>query len=184
MIADLRATLPDDAIICADPGTPCPYFSAWYEVAESRTALYSPTALMARSDTLLPPASARRSGSPTLKLSAPWVTDRFGMCVGELETIKRLNLPITAIVFSNSVFGWIKAGQKSGFGERYFSVDFTATDHAAVAAAYGVKSWRVEDPRELGSVLAAAVAHDGPTLVDIVCQPLQDSAAPVTEWVA
>jgi acetolactate synthase-1/2/3 large subunit len=29
------------------------------------------------------------------------------------------------------VFGWIKASQKTGYGERYFSVDFDRTDHAA-----------------------------------------------------
>ena len=88
------------------------------------------------------------------------------------------------MVFSNSVYGWIKAGQKSGFGERYYSVDFSRTDHAAVAAAYGVKSWRIEDPAELEPVLNKAIWHDGPTLVDVIAEPLQDAAAPVSEWVA
>jgi acetolactate synthase-1/2/3 large subunit len=96
----------------------------------------------------------------------------------------RLGLPITTVVFSNSVYGWIKAGQKSGFGGRYFSVDFSRTDHAAVAAAYGVKSWRVEAPGDLERVMREAIAHDGPTLVDVIAQPLQDAAAPVSEWVA
>ncbi|MCK5623912.1 MAG: thiamine pyrophosphate-binding protein, partial [Alphaproteobacteria bacterium] len=108
----------------------------------------------------------------------------FGFSVGEFETVVRLGLPITFVVFSNSVYGWIKAGQKSGFEERYFSVDFTRTDHAAVAAAYGLKSWRVEEPGELEPALKAAIATDGPTLVDIIAQPLQDAAAPVSEWVA
>ena len=108
----------------------------------------------------------------------------FGMCVGEFETITRYKLPITTIVFSNSVFGWIKAGQKSGFGEWYFSVDFNRTDHAAVAAAFGIRSWRVEDPAELDDVLKQAIAHDGPTLIDVISQPLQDAAAPVSEWIS
>ena len=29
-----------------------------------------------------------------------------------------------------------------------------------------------------------ALAHDGPTLVDIISQPLHEAAAPVSEWVA
>ena len=53
-----------------------------------------------------------------------------------------------------------------------------------MAAAYGVKSWRVEDPAELEGVLKKAIAHDGPTLVDVIAEPLQDAAAPVSEWVA
>ena len=64
------------------------------------------------------------------------------------------------------------------------SVDFSRTDHAAVATAYGLKSWRVESPGELEKTLKAAITHDGPTLVDIIAQPLQDAAAPVSEWVA
>ena len=108
----------------------------------------------------------------------------FGFAVGELETVVRLGLPITFLVFSNSVFGWIKAGQKHGFGGRYQSVDFSRTDHAAVAAAFGVKAWRVEEPGELGAALAAASAHDGPSLVDIISQPLQEAQAPVSEWIA
>jgi acetolactate synthase-1/2/3 large subunit len=88
------------------------------------------------------------------------------------------------VVISNATYGWIKAGQKTGFGERYFSVDFGATDHAAVASAFGVKSWRVEDPAALRETLAAATALGAPALVDVVCQPLQEARAPVSEWIA
>jgi len=108
----------------------------------------------------------------------------FGFTCGELETITRLKLPIAMLVISNSAFGWIKAGQKVGFNERYFSVDFSRTDHAAVASAFGVKSWRVEDPAELRGVLKKAIEAGEPTLVDIVCQPLHEARAPVSEWVA
>ena len=108
----------------------------------------------------------------------------FGMCAGELETVARLKLPLTSIVISNAVYGWIKAGQKSGYGQRYFSVDFGETDHAAVARAYGLKSWRVTQPTELAPALKAALAAGEPTLVDVVCQPLHEAKAPVSEWVA
>jgi acetolactate synthase-1/2/3 large subunit len=108
----------------------------------------------------------------------------FAFTAGELETIVRLKLPVTMLVISNASFGWIKAGQRSGFDRRYFSVDFSRTEHAAVAAAFGVKSWKVEDPAELGGVLRRAVELAEPTLVDIVCQPLEEARAPVSEWVA
>ena len=73
----------------------------------------------------------------------------FGFACGELETIVRLGLPITFVVFSNASYGWIKAGQKTGYQGRYFSVDFSRTDHARVAEAFGLKAWRVEDPEQL-----------------------------------
>jgi len=108
----------------------------------------------------------------------------FGFTCGELETAARYRLPITFIVISNATYGWIKAGQKSGYGQRYFAVDFDSTDHAAVAAAFGVKSWRVTEPEDLGKTLKQALAHGGPSLVDIVCQPLHEAKAPVSEWIA
>src|SRR6185503_3825342 len=108
----------------------------------------------------------------------------FGMCAGELETAVRLKLPITFVVISNAVYGWIKAGQKVGYQQRYFSVDFGVTDHAKVAEAFGVKSWRVSDPAKLHGVLKEAVSCGEPSLVDIVCQPLHEAKAPVSEWVA
>jgi acetolactate synthase I/II/III large subunit len=106
------------------------------------------------------------------------------MCVGELETAVRLKLPITFVVISNAVYGWIKAGQKTGYQQRYFSVDFGVTDHAKVAEAFGVRSWRVFDPNRLGAILKEAVSLAQPTLVDVACQPLHEAKAPVSEWVA
>ena len=183
VIAELQAALPDDAVVCADPGTPCPYFSAWYEWPKAGRHFLTNRAHGALGWSLGASIGAQ-IGRPDAKVVAAMGDGSFGMSVGELETIKRLNLPITVIVFSNSVFGWIKAGQKSGFGARYFSVDFSRTDHAAVAAAYGIKSWRVETPEDLAGALRDAIAHDGPVLVDVIAQPLQEAAAPVSEWVA
>ena len=123
-------------------------------------------------------------GRPSAKVVSVMGDGSFGFTAGELETIIRLRVPITMIVISNSAYGWIKAGQKSGYQQRYFSVDFSRTDHAKVAAAFGVKSWRVEDSATLRSVLREAVEHSGPTLVDIIAQPLHEARAPVSEWVA
>ena len=47
-----------------------------------------------------------------------------------------------------------------------------------------MKAWRVTEPAELAGAIKAALAHAGPTLVDVVCQPLQEANAPVSEWIA
>ncbi|NQV98487.1 MAG: thiamine pyrophosphate-binding protein [Rhodospirillales bacterium] len=183
VIADLNAVLPSDAVIVADPGTPCPYFSAFYKIPHSGRHFITNRAHGALGYALGASIGAQ-FGRPSSRVVSVMGDGSFGFTVGELETVTRYKLPILFIVFSNSVFGWIKAGQKSGFDERYYSVDFNRTDHAAVARAFGVKSWKVEDPRELTQVFRDALAHDGPTLVDIISQPLQDAKAPVSEWVA
>ena len=182
-IAALRAVLDDDAIVVADPGTPCPYVSAYYEIRETGRTLFSNRAHGALGYALSAAVGAA-IGRPDKKVVSLMGDGSFGFTCGELETVVRLNLPITFIVFSNAVFGWIKAGQRAGFGERYYSVDFNRSDHAAIASAFGVKSWKVDDPEQLHSVLKQAVAHDGPTLVDVISQPLNEAAAPVSEWIA
>ena len=183
VVAALQELLPADAVVVADPGTPCPYLSAYYQLEKTGRYYFSNRAHGALGYSLSAAVGAS-FGRPGAKVVSVMGDGSFGFTSGELETVVRLNLPITFIVFSNAVFGWIKAGQKSGFDERYFSVDFSRTDHAAVAAAYGVKSWTVTDPDELRGTLAAALEHDGPTLIDVIAQPLQEANAPVSEWVA
>ena len=52
----------------------------------------------------------------------------------------------------------------------------------AIAREFGVKSWTVADPADLESAVNAAFAHDGPTLIDVIAQPLEESAVPVSRW--
>ena len=182
-IAALRAVLDDDAILVADPGTPCPYTAAYYEIRKTGRTLFSNRAHGALGYSLSASMGAQLAADGR-KVVALMGDGSFGFTCGELETVVRKNMPITFIVFSNAVYGWIKAGQRSSFGERYFSVDFDRTDHAAVALAFGAKSWRVEDPEALVGVLREAVGHDGPTLVDVISQPLNEAKAPVSEWIA
>lgn len=181
IVSVLNRVLPDDAIVVADPGTPCPYLSAYYEQKRPGRHFITNRAHGALGYSMAAAVGAW-FGRPQSKVVAVMGDGSFGFTVGELETIRRYNVPVTMIVVSNSVFGWIKASQKTGYKERYFAVDFLQTDHKAVADAYAVKSWRVEKPEDLEAAIREAVAHDGPSLVDVVSQPLQDAAAPVSQW--
>jgi acetolactate synthase-1/2/3 large subunit len=181
VVKTLNRLLPDDAIVCADPGTPCPYFSAYYDAARPGRHFITNRAHGALGYSLSA-AFGAWFGRPQSKCVSVMGDGSFGFTVGELETVARHKAPLLMVVFSNSVYGWIKASQKAGYDERYYSVDFGRTDHARVAEAYGIKAWRVEDPAHLESVLRMAMEYDGPALVDVVAQPLQDAAAPVSQW--
>ncbi|MEP3114529.1 thiamine pyrophosphate-binding protein [Nisaea sp.] len=183
VIGDLMDLLDDDATIVADPGTPCPYFSAHYRWPQAGRHFITNRAHGALGYSLAA-AMGAYIGRPSSQTLAVMGDGSFNFCCGEFETIVREKMPIKSIVFSNSVFGWIKAGQDSGFGKRFYNVDFSRTNHAAVASAFGVKSWTVEDPAEFKSVMKQALEHDGPTLVDVISQPLHEAAAPVSEWIA
>jgi acetolactate synthase-1/2/3 large subunit len=183
VVAALMDLLGEDAVVVADPGTPCPYLSAHYRWRTAGRNFITNRAHGALGYALAASIGAHL-GRPGAKTVAVLGDGSFGFCCGEFETAVRRRLPITMIVFSNATYGWIKAGQNAGFDRRFYNVDFDRTDHAAVARAFGIRSWRVEDPAAVKPVLGEALAHDGPTLVDVIAQPLHEAAAPVSEWVA
>jgi acetolactate synthase I/II/III large subunit len=183
IVATLQELLPADALIVADAGTPCPYLSAYYEVRATGRHFITNRAHGALGYAL-PAAVGAQIGRSAAKCVAVMGDGSFGFASGELETIARLGLPIAMVVIANGTFGWIKAGQKTGFAGRYFSVDFTPGQHARIAQAYGIRAWRVEDPSDLRPALAEALEAGEPTLVDVVTQPLHEARAPVSEWVA
>jgi acetolactate synthase-1/2/3 large subunit len=183
VVATLNKLLPEDAVLVCDPGTPCPYFSGFFEWRVTGRHFISNRAHGALGYAL-PAVAGAQIGRPGKKCVAVMGDGSFAMACGEMETFVRERLPVTFVVMSNASFGWIKAGQRAGFDRRYFSVDFGRTDHARVAEAFGLRSWRVEDPAELERALEQALAADGPTLVDVLSQPLEEARAPVSEWIA
>lgn len=177
----LNRLLPQKAVVVADPGTPCPYFSAYFDAPQAGRHFITNRAHGALGFSLSA-AFGAAIGRPDAVVVSAMGDGSFGFTCGELETVVRRGVPLKMVVFSNATYGWIKASQKTGYGQRYFSVDFDRTDHARVAEAFGVKAWRVQDPAELDAALKAALQHDGPALVDVVSQELQDSAVPVSQW--
>ncbi len=183
LVAALQDALPADSVVVADPGTPCPYLSAYLVLEKPGRGFLSNRAHGALGYAM-PAAVGAQFARPDAKCVAVMGDGSFAFTSGEMETVVRLGLPIAFVVVSNSSFGWIKAGQKTGYGGRYHAVDFSQTDHARIAEAYGLRAWSVSEPAALAPALAAALAHDGPSLVDVVCQPLHEARAPVSEWVA
>jgi acetolactate synthase-1/2/3 large subunit len=182
LVAELQAVAPRDAILVADPGTPCPYFSAYWQMHETGRRFISNRAHGALGYAMSAAAGAWFA-APARKCIAVMGDGSFGFTCGEMETLVRLRVPLTMVVVSNATYGWIKAGQRTSYDGRYQSVDFSRTDHARVAEAFGVRAWRVEEPAALRTALVAALDHEGPALVDVVSQPLHEACAPVSEWI-
>jgi len=86
-------------------------------------------------------------------------------------TAAAYRVPLTVLVLRNSEYAILKwfaeAEQVSGAP----GLDLPELDTAAVAAAYGVSSRRVEDRDELREALAAAIASSAPELVQVPVAP-------------
>src|SRR6516162_8247725 len=91
----------------------------------------------------------------------------FTMLMGDFLSLVQLGLPVKVVVFHNSALGFIELEQKST-GFLPFGTEFQNPNFAAMAEAVGVRGIRIEDPGEVEAGIAAALAQDGPVLVDAV----------------
>ena len=89
------------------------------------------------------------------------------MLMGDSLSLVQLRLPVKVVVFNNGALGFIELEQKST-GFLPFGTEFKNPNFAAMAEAVGVKGIRLENPGEVKDGIAAALAHDGPVLVDAV----------------
>ena len=183
LIRTLQALVEDDAVIVADPGTPTPYLAAQYEVRRAGRTTVIPRA-HGGLGYAIPGVVGAAVAVPDRRVVGVTGDGSFGMSVGELETISRLNLPMTIIQCSNSTFGWIKELQHLYHGDRYFGVDFEPVDYAAIARGFGLRARQVVDPTDLERALAEALADGAPWFLDVVTESQITETPPVAAWVA
>jgi pyruvate dehydrogenase (quinone) len=91
----------------------------------------------------------------------------FAMLMGDFLSLAQLRLPVKVIVFNNGALGFIELEQKST-GFLPTGTELQNPNFAAMAETVGVRGIRLEDPAEVETGIAAALAHDGPVLVDAV----------------
>ncbi len=91
----------------------------------------------------------------------------FTMLMGDFLTLVQHDLPVKVVVFNNGALGFIEIEQKSS-GFLDFGTSFKNPNFAAMAEAVGVRGIRLEDPGDVESGIAEAMAHKGPVLVDAV----------------
>jgi acetolactate synthase-1/2/3 large subunit len=183
VISTLKKLVDKDTILVADPGTPTPYICAQYELEIAGRYTVIPRA-HGGLGFALPACVGAYYGAGRRRTVALMGDGSFGMSVGELETISRLNLPIVLIQFNNGAFGWIKELQHLYHDDRYFSVDFNPVDYTAIARGFGLKAWQVTDPADLEKTLQLALADGGPCFVDIVSEAPMTETPPVHAWLA
>jgi pyruvate dehydrogenase (quinone) len=101
------------------------------------------------------------------------------MLLGELLTAATYDLPVKLMVFNNSRLGMVKLEQEEG-GLPEFGTILDNPDLAAVGRACGLNGIRVEAAGELDAAVQAALAFDGPVLLDVVTNPDEVSVPPKT----
>ena len=83
----------------------------------------------------------------------------------------------------DTVFGRIKAEQKSGCDEPYSPINFGQSNYARSTDADGVKPWSVNDAADLGGAISTTIESPSPNLIAIISPPLWEVRTPVCKWV-
>ncbi len=92
----------------------------------------------------------------------------LAMTLAELETLARLQLPVTVVVFDDAALSLIEVKQKVGQGGAA-AVRFAPVDYAQVAVAMGLDATVVTTSSELTAALAGG--WDRPRLIDARIDP-------------
>ena len=158
----------DDAVFTVDTGM-CNVWAARYVTPNGRRRVLGSWrhGTMANA---LPHAIGAQAADPTRQVISMSGDGGLAMLLGELLTVRRSGLPVKTIVFNNSSLGMVKL-EMLVEGMPDYGTDHDDVDYAAVAAAMGMRSVRITDPKRLREQLADALAYDGPVLVDVVTDP-------------
>ncbi|HWY80306.1 MAG TPA: thiamine pyrophosphate-binding protein [Candidatus Sulfotelmatobacter sp.] len=93
------------------------------------------------------------------------------MNIQELETIKYYNLPIKLFIHSNDGYLSNKGTQKNLFGGRYVGSGkdsgISCPDYVKVGKAYGIKSIRIKNHKEMKEKIKYVLDYPGPIICDI-----------------
>ncbi len=92
----------------------------------------------------------------------------FQLNIQELETVKRLKLPVKYFILCNGTYASIIGAQRNHFKGRLVGSDpsshLTLPDVKKVAEAYGIKAMEIKDHKNLRDEVSAVLAFDGPVV--------------------
>ena len=165
----------DDAIFCADVGTPTVWAARYLKMNGKRRLLGSFNhGSMANA---MPQALGAQAAFPGRQVIAMSGDGGFTMLMGDVLSLKQLNLPVKLVVFNNGVLGFVAMEMKAaGYLDENTNLD--NPDFAAMAEAIGIRGIRVEDPSALEGAVQEMLAHDGPVILDVTTATQELSMPP------
>ncbi|MEZ3117493.1 thiamine pyrophosphate-binding protein [Halobaculum sp. MBLA0147] len=167
----LSDVVPDDAILPVDVGNNTYAFGRYFETTNQDVLM---SGYMGSIGFALPAAlgawAATQEGDaefydrPVVSISSD---GGFGQYMAEFTTAVKYDMDLTHVLFNDDELGKISKEQRTG-GWPEWQTSLQNPDFAAFAENCGGYGVRVTEVDTLESELDAAVAHDGPALVEIV----------------
>ena len=160
----LNEVAAQDAIFTVDVGTPVIWAARYLTMNGKRRLLGSFNhGSMANA---LPQAIGAQSSHPGRQVVTLSGDGGLSMLMGDLLSLRQLDLPVKLIVFNNGSLGFVELEMKAT-GFLSHATDLVNPDFTQIAQGSGLLGIHVDDPEQVRPALERAFAHKGPALVDI-----------------
>ncbi len=161
----LDALAADDAIFSCDVGTPTIWAARYLKMNGKRRLLGSFThGSMANA---LPQAIGAQISHPGRQVITLSGDGGLAMLLGDLLSLRQLQLPVKLVVFKNNALGFVELEMKAA-GFLDFATDLHNPNFAQMAQGAGLLGLTAEAPEQVRPMLAEALNHDGPALVEVL----------------
>ena len=168
-VAALGRKLPPDAVVVTDSGH--------HTGLVARHVMFGPghdygvSGLLASMACGLPYAIAAGLAFPDRPVFAVVGDGGLAMQLGEFATAVQHRLNLKLLVIRNGILGQIKWEQMLFLGNPEFACEVPPIDFARAAEAMGGRGFTIEDPAQADSVLDAALATEGPVIIQALVDP-------------
>jgi pyruvate dehydrogenase (quinone) len=166
----------EDAVFTCDVGTPTVWAARYLKMNDKRRLLGS--FIHGSMANALPQAIGAQATYRDRQVISLSGDGGLSMLLGDLLTLRQLKMPVKLVVFNNSALGFVELEMKAA-GLVDYGTELVNPNFAKLAESAGVLGARVEKSEELRPALAAALAHDGPALVEVLVHR-QELAMPPT----
>jgi len=165
----------EDAVFTCDVGTPTIWAARYLHMNGKRRLLGSFThGSMANA---LPQAIGAQVSHPTRQVISLSGDGGLAMLMGDLLSLRQLNLPVKLIVFNNSSLAFVELEMKAA-GILDFGTNLHNPDFAKMSEAAGILGLRAETADQVKPMIEQALRHDGPALVEAIVSRQELSMPP------
>jgi pyruvate dehydrogenase (quinone) len=154
----------EDAIFTVDVGTPVIWAARYLTMNGKRRLLGSFNhGSMANA---LPQAIGAQISHPGRQVITLSGDGGVSMLMGDLLSLRQLNLPVKLVIFNNGSLGFVELEMKAT-GFLSHATDLVNPDFSMIAEGTGILGLHVDNPEQVRPALEKAFMHNGPALIDI-----------------
>jgi thiamine pyrophosphate-dependent acetolactate synthase large subunit-like protein/nitrite reductase/ring-hydroxylating ferredoxin subunit len=163
----LSRLVPEDAVLCVDVGNHAYSFGRYFEVQRHSVLM---SGYLGSIGFGFPAAMGAWAAAPDRPIVAVTGDGGFGQYLAEFTTAVKYRMKITHILINNGQLGKISKEQRAADYD-VWQTSLVNPDFAAFATSCGGLGVSVRDRAGLDDGIRAALAFDGPALVDIHTDP-------------